>query len=118
MTRALFELGKILVNPFSVYALQSQLAQVLIKLMPSTRANPKKERKDGQARKEDFVVKYFNKDNNKILEQNLIKGSHVDKKFETPSNYITSLIQRFTKPKRYKLLKKSKARIDQELDLV
>ena len=44
LTRAVFTLGKILVNPFSIYALQSQLAQVLIKLMPSTRANAKKEK--------------------------------------------------------------------------
>ena len=73
---------------------------------------------DGQTRKENFMEKYFKKDNNKVLMQNLIKDSHMDKKFETPSNYITSLIQRFTKPKRYKLLKKSKARIEKELDLV
>ena len=64
------------------------------------------------------MEKYFKKDNNKVLMQNLIKDSHMDKKFETPSNYISSLIQRFTKPKRYKLLKKSKDRIEKELDLV
>ena len=86
--------------------------------MPSTWANAKKEKVDGQTRKENFMEKYFKKDNNKVLMQNLIKDSHMDKKFETPSNYITSLIQRFTKPKRYKLLKKSKARIEKELDLV
>ena len=59
LTRALFTLGKILVNPFSVYALRSQLAQVLIKLMPSTRVNAKKEKKGGKARRKDFMVKYF-----------------------------------------------------------
>ena len=64
------------------------------------------------------MVKYFQNDNNKILTQNLIKDSHMDKKFETPSNYIMSLIERFRKPKRYKLLKKSKDRIEKELDLV
>ena len=38
------------------------------------------------------MEKYFKKDNNKVLMQNLIKDSHMDKKFETPSNYIASLI--------------------------
>ena len=104
LIRAVFTLGKILVNPFSIYALQSQLAQGLVKLMPSTRANAKKQKLDGETRKEAFMEKYFKKDNNKMLMQNLIKDSHVDKKFETPNNYITSLIQRFRKPKSYKLL--------------
>lgn len=72
LTRAVFAIGKILVNPFSVFALRSQLAQVLIKLMPSTKSTKNKKKVDINTRREAFMLKYCQKEDYRILQQTLI----------------------------------------------
>ena len=58
LTRAVFAIGKIFVNPFSIFALQAQLAKVLIKLMPSTRSTKNKKKVSEKTRREAFMLKY------------------------------------------------------------
>ena len=52
------------------------------------------------------------------LIDNIMKDQNLDEKLKPPQNLIMSWFQYCRYPKRYKLIKKSKVRIDQELDLV
>ena len=50
---SLLFLAEILVSPLSAYMLNSKLAQLLVKLIPSESKNDK-----GMSKKEDFIAKY------------------------------------------------------------
>ena len=58
LTRAVFIIGQILVTPFSIFELRSVLAELLVRIVPSTKMVAMEDK--SQFRKQDFYSKYGN----------------------------------------------------------
>ena len=56
LTRAVFIIGQILVTPFSIFELRSVLAELLVRIVPSTKMVTMEDK--SKFRKQDFYSKY------------------------------------------------------------
>ena len=112
--RALTLFGSVLVNPYSIYALKSQIAQNIVRIVPSDKDEPKLNRQST------FLKNYLDQPDDpkrKNLLHNLIKTFSVDEHFRTVG-FCKSMFEKCRFPKRYKLFKRAQDKIHQELDLL
>ena len=116
-------IGKLLLSNYSLYALNSNLAWLLVRFVPSESKSTKKDKlkiKNKEKHRENaYFSKYGNNQNDPKrlnLLQNFIKSFNQDVRLK-PVSYLMSFVQRCREPKRFKLIKKSQIRLDQELDL-